>query len=397
MTKCQQFLGRISTMGDKMHYKGNIFQELKERKVLDKDGKVDALGPYGKSKLTGMEVNAYFKKNKVTDPKVKKAVEVALDLAGASTIASKEIAKFYGNKILKSKEVQKALKYANESFVDFEVSELSEELLNEKNLMPALQKIVSDKSAAKVGGVMIDMFTASVIVKAYDAVNDSNKAKMEKANINILVKLAHKVMGMKEELEEQGMGDKIGKLFRTKNKKEIDGIANLMNMTSLKVLQQMQKQNPKGFKRMAAKMGELPAMEEIEEGGKSAAQQAAIAISKKEKAGKPGYDKEGKSLKKESVMDAYRSMHEAKDLDPATISKIADMTDRNDHNKALMTLASAMKEKKAEKMLKLLSQMHKEMGHMTSDMMGMRKGIYDELMKKSKKMYKNHKDINGAF
>ena len=159
----------------------------------------------------------------------------------------------------------------------------------------------------------------------------------------------------------------------------------------------MQKQNPKGFKRMTAKMGELPAMEEIEEGGKSAAQQAAIAISKKEKAGKPGYDKEGKSLKKESVMDAYRSMHEAKDLDPATIGKIADMTDRNDHNKALMTLASAMKEKKAEKMLKLLSQMHKEMGHMTSDMMGMRKGIYDELMKKSKKMYKNHKDINGAF
>ena len=42
------------------------------------------------------------------------------------------------------------------------------------------------------------------------------------------------------------------------------------------------------------------------------AQQAAIAIAKKEKAGKPGYDKEGKSLKnkKESVMDAYREMWE---------------------------------------------------------------------------------------
>ena len=59
----------------------------------------------------------------------------------------------------------------------------------------------------------------------------------------------------------------------------------------------MQKQNPKGFSRMAAKMGELPAMEEVEEGAVSAAQRAAIAISKKEKAGKPGYDKEGKSLK----------------------------------------------------------------------------------------------------
>ena len=66
-------------------------------------------------------------------------------------------------------------------------------------------------------------------------------------------------------LGEAGMGDKIGKLFRTKDKKEIDGIANLMNMTSVKVLQSMMKQNPKGFKRMAKKMGELPAMEEVQE------------------------------------------------------------------------------------------------------------------------------------
>ena len=66
-------------------------------------------------------------------------------------------------------------------------------------------------------------------------------------------------------LGEAGMGDKIGKLFRTKEKKEIDGIANLMNMTSVKVLQSMMKQNPKGFKRMAKKMGELPAMEEVQE------------------------------------------------------------------------------------------------------------------------------------
>lgn len=66
-------------------------------------------------------------------------------------------------------------------------------------------------------------------------------------------------------LGEEGMGDKIGKLFKTKDKKEIDGIANLLNMTSPKVLQAMQKQNPKGFSRMAKKLGELPAMEEVED------------------------------------------------------------------------------------------------------------------------------------
>ena len=61
----------------------------------------------------------------------------------------------------------------------------------------------------------------------------------------------------------KGTGEAISKIFKTKDKKEIDGIANLMNMTSVKVLQSMMKQNPKGFKRMAAKMGELPAMEEV--------------------------------------------------------------------------------------------------------------------------------------
>ena len=424
-------------MGDKMHYQGNIFQELKEKKVLDKDGKVDALGPYGKSKLTGMEVNAYFKKNKVKDPKVKKAVEVALDLGGAHSVAEKEIAKFYGNAMLKKKEVQKALKYANESFVlNQELNQISETYLTEKNLMPALQKIVSDKQAQKVGGVMIDMFTASVIVKAYDAVNDSNKAKMEKANINILVKLAHKVMGMKESKNQEKLvglfnklmdvkyngpefkkikkeidklqkeelgedylsekivatGDAISKIFKTKNKKEIDGIANLMNMTGVKVLQAMQKQNPKGFARMAAKLGELPAMEEVEEGAVSAAQRAAIAISKKEKAGKPGYDKEGKSLKNKK-----EEIQEKKELDPATVGQIASLTDRNDHNESLMVLAKALKDKEAIKLLGNIKDMHKVYGHMPSELIGLRNRIFDNLMRQSSKKFSNHKEIYGSL
>ena len=420
-----------------MHFQGNVFQELKEKKnVLDKDGKVDALGPYGKSKLTGMEVNAYFKKNKVRDPKVKKAVEVALDLGGAHSVAEKEIAKFYGNAMLKKKEVQKALKFANESFVlNQELNQIHETYLTEKNLMPALQKIVSDKQAQKVGGVMIDMFTASVLVKAYDAVNDSNKAKMEKANINILVKLAHKVMGMKESKNQEKLvglfnklmdvkyngpefkkikkeidklqkeelgedylsekvatGDAISKIFKTKNKKEIDGIANLMNMTSVKVLQSMQKQNPKGFLRMAAKMGELPAMEEVEEGAVSAAQRAAIAISKKEKAGKPGYDKEGKSLKNKK-----EEIEEAKDLDPATVGQIASATDRNDHNGSLMILAKALKDKSAQKILMNIQGMHKEFGHMPDELIKLRGRVHDNLMRQSSKKFKNHKEIIGSF
>tara|TARA_Y100000994_G_scaffold248007_1_gene254687 strand:- start:761 stop:1234 length:474 start_codon:yes stop_codon:yes gene_type:complete len=93
----------------------NLFQEAKQ--VLDKDGKVNPLGPYGKQKLTGREVSTYFRRNKVKDAKIKKAVEVALDLGGAMNVASSEIKKFYGDNILKSKEVQNALKYANEDYI----------------------------------------------------------------------------------------------------------------------------------------------------------------------------------------------------------------------------------------------------------------------------------------
>jgi len=294
----------------------NIFQQLKEKKVLDKDGKVDALGPYGRMKLTGREIATYFRKNKVKDKEIRKAVEVALDLGGADSIARKEIKKFYGDKILKSKEVQHALKFANEETFreqleeDYkkvmkmyprdndwkklinkhkrdidnfrknnkdlpkkveddliswaldngeisnkgEVEDFIDDILNEsqisegKNLMPDIQKIVDTKGAAKVGGIMVDMFTASMISQIYDKVNDSNKKKMEKSNISTLVDLAQRLMRKSEN-------------------------------------------NP--FEEAA-----------------NPAQQAAIAIAKKKKAGKPGYDKDGKSLKKKNVMDSYKEMWE---------------------------------------------------------------------------------------
>ena len=391
----------------------NAFQQLKEKKVLDKDGKVDALGPYGRMKLTGREVATYFRKNKVRDKEIRKAVEVALDLSGADSIARKEIKKFYGDKILKSKEVQHALKFANEETFreqleeDYkevikmyprdkdwkklinkhkrdidkfrnnnkdlprkveddliswaldngeishkgEVEDFIDAILNEsqlsegKNLMPDIQKIVDTKGAKKVGGIMVDMFTASMINQIYNKVNDSNKKKMEKSNISTLVDIAQRMM--------QKMGDNLGEAA-----------------------------NP--------------------------AQQAAIAISKKEKAGKPGYDKEGKSLKnkKESVMNSYREMwekgkkyapqlDEKKEFKQSDIDKVAKLTDRNEHTKSLMHIAKSMGDRKSLKKLELIDKMHDEYGHMPKGLMDMRNEVYDDL-KKGMKKYSNGQDMYGA-
>ena len=74
---------------------------------------------------------------------------------------------------------------------------VSEQTISEATAFDGMTKIVNDKQAQKVGGIMIDMFTASVILKAYTKVNASNKEKMRKANVHTLVSLAQKVMGLK--------------------------------------------------------------------------------------------------------------------------------------------------------------------------------------------------------
>ena len=49
-----------------------------------------------------------------------------------------------------------------------------------KESIDAIQRIVTDKQAEKVHGVLVDLFTASAITQVYDAVNDQNKAAIDK-------------------------------------------------------------------------------------------------------------------------------------------------------------------------------------------------------------------------
>ena len=130
------------------------------------------------------------------------------------SVAQKEIKKFYGSKILNSREVKNALKFANESYeYNNAAANLEEGFFAEETAFEAMQDIVKNKQAKKVKGVMVDMFTASVITQAYDKVNDSNKKKIEKAKLEQLVKMAHKVMGMKTKMESVIAEGKMGALL----------------------------------------------------------------------------------------------------------------------------------------------------------------------------------------
>ena len=93
--------------------------------------------------------------------------------------------------------------------------------LNEaKSIIPQLEKIVQDKQHAKIKGKIVDLFTASMIMKIYNAVNDSNKKRMDSLPLEKLVNLAYKMM--KRESTDETTKDAITEVSGTDSMKPND-------------------------------------------------------------------------------------------------------------------------------------------------------------------------------
>ena len=58
----------------------------------------------------------------------------------------------------------------------------------------ALRQIVADKERGKVGGTMVDLFTASAIVSVLDAVNETNKEKLLALPVDRMATIAFNMM-----------------------------------------------------------------------------------------------------------------------------------------------------------------------------------------------------------
>lgn len=337
----------------------NLFHEAKQ--ILDKDGKVNPLGPYGKMKLTGQEVASYFRKNRVSDPEVKKAVEVALDLGGAYDVARKEIAKFFGDKILKSKEVQTALRFANEEVVtegklgdsiirkDFPnvwaASAKDKEILkkfhakvdtkNYKQMKDAykkdMKKFVDDLKKVKLSDLLKSMQVKGgkwdgwmtdevqkeeVVAEGTMAIGifDSNPAEKRKAIAGMQKLLKGKQNVKVGSPEGQKIGDELDMKYLSDDELADDfARSSNKNMTISQLLKKHEKRLGLNFK------------EEVEE-AVSPAQQAAIAIAKKEK-----------EEKNESVFNSYRRMvemwldEEVSNLTVDPKNKLSKPADQNKH------------------------------------------------------------------
>jgi hypothetical protein len=60
--------------------------------------------------------------------------------------------------------------------------------------MKTIGSIIGKKQAQKISGVLVDMQTALVIMKVWNALNKSNRSKFEKLPIKKMANVAWKLM-----------------------------------------------------------------------------------------------------------------------------------------------------------------------------------------------------------
>ena len=87
---------------------------------------------------------------------------------------------------------------------------------------------------------------------------------------------------------------------------------------------------------------------------------------------------------------------EKKELGGALINKIDNLTDRNAHNMARLTLAKAMKNKILMKNYEALMVLHTKFRDM-NDLNSARNRLDKELFAQAKKMYSDYNEIMGAY
>ena len=296
-----------------------------------KDGKVDPLSKMGKSKLTGSEIQKYYRDNPkqkaaARDKTVKKAIELALDLSGATNYAIKEIEKLKRG-LSKLPAVKLALQHANES-KEFTGHHVVIEQLSGANMVKL-----------KTYGKMM--------------------AKMTKLPFD-------------ENDPEKGIDKLMGQVWKQKHVP-----ANWERLHKMVMM----------LKGIGVKMPSLK--------GKY---MGLDPVSKKAIFYKEGTnDIVDWNNDISEIKEGIEEIVEAQEMKDADVKKIAQMTDRNDHNGSLMHLAKVMGDRKSGEALKGIMQTHKALGHMPKGLIDTRMAIFDDLMKQSKKKYRNHNDIYSAL
>ena len=88
---------------------------------------------------------------------------------------------------------------------------------------------------------------------------------------------------------------------------------------------------------------------------------------------------------------------EARALDPKWVDKLAQLTDRNQHNEAVKVLAKMLGRKQEEKIMDHMMQIHSIERSMSPNLIAYRTELMNRMLKMADRMFSNAKDIHQAF
>lgn len=199
----------------------------------------------------------------------------------------------------------------------YELNFYKEDVELDESVIDQVKEIASKKAAAKIGGVMVDSFTASAISQIYDKVNDANKKKMEKLSITKLAKLAFKMMQKNDYVPEEADLDEA---LSSKDQKAIeDYVSKFMSKMTPDLKAKMAK-DPKAAAAVLAKMAmNTEEVDEAYELGTDEYRKYTQEVTP----GEPGGQKEVEEASARA--DAMKAMRKDKKVDPADVD--TDATD----------------------------------------------------------------------
>ena len=180
------------------------FDDRKDRDI-DNDGDVDSTDKYLHKRRQA--ISKAIKKEEVELDEKKQTAQYTDGGQEKITVTVDNMRKIDIDNVVGPKASKKWTKVGKKSEFDRARAALSnstnEEVeLDEETIIDKVKDIVKRKSAAKIDGVTVDLFTASAISQIYDKVNPMNKKKMEKLPIKKLASAAMKVMQKNEYVPE---------------------------------------------------------------------------------------------------------------------------------------------------------------------------------------------------
>lgn len=190
---------------DGKNYLG-VFKKKHEAAVAIRDASgvramlTKAAGPAGKAQKAIMQAlpagaPVDFNDFVASQKKVFHGVHYAAIQRAAEALNQKGLVRYNGKTIVKASQVRAA---------------------NDPPRIMKLRKIVKDKQHAKVEGLMVDLYTASVLVQVYDALSGVNKMKFAQMPLRQMVDVGYKLV--KSDVEVQAATG--GKMFDAKAKQE---------------------------------------------------------------------------------------------------------------------------------------------------------------------------------